>query len=257
LPEARYRLTVAATLADPAGNALDGDEDGVAGGAFVAEFTVADAVTAAYAQLAAPFEHDTHYVDVYSDADAGDNHFAPSGIMNGATTLNQDWLDEAPAPWRMCGTGDFNADGKPDILWRNPSTGRNLVWFMDGPTTIGTADLENVATAWHVGGVADFDGDGKPDILWRNNATNQVVIMLMDGVARKGMAWQDNVPAPWDIAGAADFDVDGSPDILWNNPNSGRNVIMLMNHVTKRQLIDIQATPQGWGWSMAGAGIFH
>ena len=29
---------------------------------------------------------------------------------------------------------DFNGDGKPDILWRNKSTGQNIVWLMNGAT---------------------------------------------------------------------------------------------------------------------------
>jgi hypothetical protein len=178
-------------------------------------------------------------------------------LMNGATLVSSVWIEETTPPWRMTGSGDFNADGKPDILWRNPSTGANVVWIMDGTTRTGMVDLENVATPWRVGAVADFDGDGQPDILWRNATTAQVVIMLMNGTTRKGMAWLDNVPAPWDVVGAADFDLDDSPDILWSNPNSGRNVLMLMTGTTKRQLVDLQATLQGWGWRLVGAGVFH
>jgi len=28
--------------------------------------------------------------------------------------------------------GDFNGDGRADILWRNSSTGENYVWLMNG-----------------------------------------------------------------------------------------------------------------------------
>jgi len=34
--------------------------------------------------------------------------------------------------WSISGTGDFNADDKTDILWRNSATGVNRVWMMDG-----------------------------------------------------------------------------------------------------------------------------
>ena len=36
----------------------------------------------------------------------------------------------------------MNGDGKPDILWRNASTGENYVWYLDGVTVLGggTAD---------------------------------------------------------------------------------------------------------------------
>jgi hypothetical protein len=33
--------------------------------------------------------------------------------------------------------GDYNGDGKTDILWRNKSTGQNIVWLMNG-TTLGS-----------------------------------------------------------------------------------------------------------------------
>jgi hypothetical protein len=37
--------------------------------------------------------------------------------------------------WQIQGVGDFNSDGKPDILWRDQgSTGHIAVWFMDGTT---------------------------------------------------------------------------------------------------------------------------
>ena len=36
---------------------------------------------------------------------------------------------------------DFNGDGKPDIVWRNTSTGQNAIWYMDGATLIDIADL--------------------------------------------------------------------------------------------------------------------
>ncbi len=29
---------------------------------------------------------------------------------------------------------DFNADGKPDLVWRNTATGQNAVWYMNGVT---------------------------------------------------------------------------------------------------------------------------
>ncbi|MGZ8269479.1 MAG: hypothetical protein ACXW20_18645, partial [Burkholderiales bacterium] len=33
-------------------------------------------------------------------------------------------------------TGDYDGDGKADVLWRNMSTGDNAIWLMDGATVI-------------------------------------------------------------------------------------------------------------------------
>lgn len=49
-------------------------------------------------------------------------------------------------------TYDFNADGHPDIVWRNPTTGENWVWFLDGTTFTGSAQLFTVPAPWEIVG---------------------------------------------------------------------------------------------------------
>jgi hypothetical protein len=98
---------------------------------------------------------------------------------------------------------DFNADGKPDILWRNQATGDNVVWFMNGTTISGGAVLTPVAdTGWRVGGVGDFNQDGKNDILWRHAATGDDVVWLMNGTAISSGVVLPSVPdTSWAIVG--------------------------------------------------------
>ena len=84
--------------------------------------------------------------------------------------------------WSVVGTGDFNGDGKGDILWRN-TTGDIGIWFMNGAIVSRPSDLGNVPTNWSVVGTADFNGDGKADILWRNTS-NDVGIWFMNGATR-------------------------------------------------------------------------
>lgn len=41
--------------------------------------------------------------------------------------------------------GDFNQDGKPDILWRNATSGKSVAWLMDGlARTSGTFLVPNL-----------------------------------------------------------------------------------------------------------------
>ena len=65
---------------------------------------------------------------------------AKCGLLYGWSNVHWLWAAFPPSPimnWKIVGTGDFNSDGKPDILWRNTSTGQNGVWYMDGVNVIG------------------------------------------------------------------------------------------------------------------------
>jgi len=49
--------------------------------------------------------------------------------------------------WSIVGTGDFNGDGKDDILWRHTS-GDTVIWFTNGFPHLSDTDLGNVSTDW-------------------------------------------------------------------------------------------------------------
>jgi hypothetical protein len=104
----------------------------------------------------------------------------------------------ADSHWQVKGVGDFDGDGKADILWHHDVNGWVHIWRMNGtliaePRTIATVPLE-----WQIDSVGDYNGDGKSDILWRNTATGQVSIWHMNGFAFTGcsaptvgdMTWQ-------------------------------------------------------------------
>ena len=98
---------------------------------------------------------------------------------------------------------DFNGDGKTDILWRNKSTGQDVVWLMNGTTYITYVELPQVTdTNWQIVGTGDFSGDGKTDILWRNKSTGQDVVWLMNGTTYITYVELPQVPdTNWEIVG--------------------------------------------------------
>jgi FG-GAP repeat len=51
--------------------------------------------------------------------------------------------------WSVVQTGDYNGDGKSDLLWRDTS-GNTAMWFMNGATISSSAGLGNVSTVWTV-----------------------------------------------------------------------------------------------------------
>ena len=71
----------------------------------------------------------------------------------------------------MQGVGDFDGDGKSDILWRNSTTGQVYLWFMNGTTITSSGSVTYVSSDWVIQGVGDYDGSGRAGILWRNSTT--------------------------------------------------------------------------------------
>ena len=58
---------------------------------------------------------------------------ADLGGAQGNLSQGWSWLSTAGAPgWTFAGTGDFNGDGKLDLVWQNDSSRQVVVWYMSG-----------------------------------------------------------------------------------------------------------------------------
>ena len=173
------------------------------------------------------------------------------------------------ASWNVAGVGDFNGDGKADLLWRS-TNGSLIDWTMNGAqvtsaqnATLGGTPVTPDAS-WNVAGLGDFNGDGKSDILWRNN-NGALVDWTMNGsqiTASQNVTLGGSSVAPdtsWNVAGFGDFNGDGKTDILWRNTN-GTLVDWTMNgsQIASSQDITLGGSPTmpDASWSVAGIGDF-
>jgi hypothetical protein len=145
---------------------------------------------------------------------------------------------------------DFNADGVSDVLWRNASTGGNVLWR--SALSSSQLALTPVADlAWQVAAVADFDGDGLADILWRNGSTGGDVIWR--SANSRVQVVLPTVALSWSVAGAGDFNGDGKGDILWRSTSNGSNVLWLSGNAQTQQTLTA-VTSQAW--APVGVGDF-
>jgi hypothetical protein len=139
----------------------------------------------------------------------------------------------------VLGTGDFNLDGRADVLWQNTSTGNIDIWEMSGSNV--TAFVQNVGTApanSHLAGIGHFTAvnpsgnRGNPDIVWVDN-TNHVTVWDMSTTGHIASAIQLNATEgpDWHLAAVGNFSnipSDINSDLLWVN-NSGAAHLWVVN----------------------------
>ncbi|UBF28092.1 DUF4347 domain-containing protein [Kovacikia minuta CCNUW1] len=150
-----------------------------------------------------------------------------SGIANGGVDISAS--QTFVISLNLSNQPDFNQDGSPDILWRNATSGANVIWQLNGTAYSTAASLPTLTGNWVLEGINDFNQDGSPDILWRNATSGDNVIWQLNGTAYSKATSLPKLAGNWVLEGINDFNQDGSPDILWRNATSGDNVIWQLN----------------------------
>jgi hypothetical protein len=68
----------------------------------------------------------------------------------GTTYLGGNSLGNPGLAWEVADAGDYNGDGRADLLFRNSATGELVMWFLDGTTALGGASAGAPGTGWLV-----------------------------------------------------------------------------------------------------------
>jgi hypothetical protein len=146
-------------------------------------------------------------------------------MFNAADSVfeNPGWYDigATSTAYSVVGTGDFNADGNPDILFRNNSTGDTGFYTKTIANPWTWHDIGASATTYSVVGVGDFNGDGTSDILYRNNTSGDTgFYAIVNGV---NTGWHDigASSTAYSVVAVGDYNSDGTSDILYRNNTTG------------------------------------
>jgi hypothetical protein len=187
------------------------------------------------------------------------NGYLVAWYMNGATMVAAELLNPGQITdtnWRIVGAGDFNGDGKPDLVWQHTS-GWLAIWYMNGATRIAAEQLnpnQIASSDWKIVGVGDFNGDGKPDLMWQHT-DGWLAAWYMNGANR--IAAEQLNPAQvgdrdWKIRAVIDLNGDGKTDLIWQHMSGGWVAAWLMSGVTVSSMVQLNPPTVSGDWKIMG-----
>lgn len=142
--------------------------------------------------------------------------------------------------WEIEGVGDFNSDGRADIVWRELG-GSNLtvVWYLNNNQYTGGATTQlngasfTIPNGWRIDGVVDANNDGKADLLWREAGSSTTAFWYGTGQFNfvGGAVVVPSIPvsSAYSLVGVGDSNGDGVQDLFWQENASGNLIHWRMN----------------------------
>ena len=197
--------------------------------------------------------------------------FMDGANLKAATLLTPETAGDAR--WEVVGYGDFNGDGKGDILFQyngGSFNGALAIWYMNG-TTLTAATLatpSNPGAGWTAVAVGDMNGDKKADILfqhsdgflavWYMDGTTQTGATLLNPIAPFGA--NGTVDTGWRAVALADLNGDKKLDVVfqYNGGSLDRTVaVWIMNGINQTSAALLEPSNPGAGWSVVGAADYN
>lgn len=118
--------------------------------------------------------------------------------------------------------GDFNADGRSEVLWRHADDSLAM-WELDGRTLSNGGVFARVTDPnWKILGFGDFNADGYEDVFYRHAWSGDTAMSLMRGRTIIESSFSAPVPdMTWQMHAVGDFHGDGRDELIWRNTVTG------------------------------------
>ncbi|MET4347019.1 hypothetical protein ABIC08_007764 [Bradyrhizobium sp. RT9b] len=188
-------------------------------------------------------------------------HDAQVWLMNGTQISATGTVGTISAfgGWGYADVGDFNGDGKSDLLLVNSANNGVAVWELNGTGVVANPQVGRMASGFHFAKEGDFNGDGKTDLLMLNDSTHQLQVWLMNGtqVTSQTTIGTISADAGWRFADVGDFNGDGKSDLLLLNDVTHGVAVWLMNGTQVTANPQISTISAFAGWRFADIGDFN
>jgi hypothetical protein len=123
---------------------------------------------------------------------------------------------------RVAATGDFDGDGRADVVVADDARGEHTLWLTRAGADSQAMPLPAVEWGLHLADTGDFDGDGRADLLWAGS--DGLVVWMMDGAqVRERMDLGESA----EMIASGDFDGDGIEDIAHREPAGGVAILRM------------------------------
>jgi FG-GAP repeat len=141
---------------------------------------------------------------------------------------------------------DFNGDGHPDWVVRNPGTRQTAIWYLNNNIFMSGALDPTLPAGWGLRGAANFNSDSHPDYGLFNLATRQTAIWYLLGPTFIGSAFGPTPPTGWALVATTDFNGDGKPDFVLYNAATRQTAIWYLNNNVFVNGAAGPTLPPGW-----------
>jgi hypothetical protein len=159
--------------------------------------------------------------------------------------------------WKIVGAGDFNGDGKADLVWQHTTSGWLSVWYMNGKNMVSSQLLNPGQVGdgnWKIMGVGDFNSDHKPDLVWQH--TNGLLsVWYMNGANMVGAVYLNPgqvADSGWRIRAVIDLNGDGHTDLVWQHMGVAWLAAWFMNGITAADMAWLNPSAIGTDWKVMG-----